>query len=147
VISRLLQRDTAPAVIVAMLQHEVVARLRAAPGSKDYGPLSVLVALRGGVEVLRRVPRDVFYPRPDVASSVFRLSPPGAGAALARAATDLASRAFAQRRKRLGRALRGTVSEDALRAAGIDPDARAEHVAPQAWAELARLPPEGGDAT
>ncbi len=153
-VSRLLRRDDPPDSIVAMLQREVVDRLRAETGTKAYGPLAVIVRLRADVSVLRRVPRDVFFPRPDVESVVFRLAlhgtdPGGTGTvqtdggqtdgAAARAAVDLAERGFSQRRKRLARVLRGVVTPEQLAACGIDADARAERVSPDAWRQLAAL--------
>ncbi len=144
VLARLLRRDRAPDVIVAMLQREVVERLRAAPGSADYGPLAVLRALRADIEIVRRVPRDVFFPRPAVESTVFRLTPwPAAEARVARAAADVAAIAFRRRRKRLAGALRGAVSEATIRAAGLDPDVRPQQIAPEGWARLAAATAEG----
>lgn len=140
VLANLLRRDRAPDDIVAMLQTEVVNRLRAVPGSADYGPLAVLGMLRAGVRVLRRVPPDVFLPRPGVESTVFRVTPrPGTDAARARAASDLAAIAFGKRRKRLSKSLRHVASIQTLEAAGLDPSARPERVPPDGWVRLARL--------
>ena len=138
VVSRLLRRDVTPASIVAMLQREVVDRLRAAPGTADYGPLAVLGLLRAKVEIVRKVPPNVFLPRPAVESAVFRVTPrPGGDAASARAAVDLAAIAFRMRRKRLARALKGTLDVNVIVAAGVDPDVRPERVTPEQWAALA----------
>jgi 16S rRNA (adenine1518-N6/adenine1519-N6)-dimethyltransferase len=134
---RLLRLPDPPDDIVAMLQQELVDRMLAAPGSREYGPLAVLCALRGSVERLRDVPPDVFYPRPSVQSAVFRLTPLREWPAHAERAVELASRAFQQRRKRVARALRGVVAHEALEAAGIDPDLRPERIAPEEWVRLA----------
>jgi 16S rRNA (adenine1518-N6/adenine1519-N6)-dimethyltransferase len=137
VVSRLLRRDRTPAEIVAMLQKEVVERLRAQPGTSDYGPLAVLGSLRAEVALVRKVPPQVFLPRPAVDSAVFRVTPRAdADAASARAAVDLAAVAFRMRRKRLARALKGTVDTETIVAAGLDPDARPERVTPAEWAVL-----------
>ena len=140
VLTRLLLRERAPDEIVVMLQTEVVNRLRAQPGTPDYGPLAVLGALRAGVRVLRRVPRDVFLPKPAVESTVFRVTPlDGTSVQRARAAMDLASVAFRKRRKRLSKALRGVAAVQTMEAVGLDPRARPERVSPEGWVRLSRL--------
>jgi 16S rRNA (adenine1518-N6/adenine1519-N6)-dimethyltransferase len=58
---------------VLMLQREVAERLAAAPGTKDYGPLSVYVALYTQPRLEMRVPASCFVPRPEVDSRVLRL--------------------------------------------------------------------------
>ncbi|RMD78965.1 MAG: 16S rRNA (adenine(1518)-N(6)/adenine(1519)-N(6))-dimethyltransferase RsmA, partial [Gammaproteobacteria bacterium] len=124
-----------------MLQREVVDRLAAAPGSRTYGRLSVMAQLACRVEPLFRVPPGAFRPPPRVASRMVRLVPHprppvavGDEAAFAR----VVSAAFGQRRKRLGNALRGLLDAEAIRAAGVDPGARAEALDLAAFAALAR---------
>lgn len=139
-LARLMDLEPPPDAVVAMLQAEVAERLRAAPGTRDYGPLAVLAALSGRVETLRRVPPDVFFPRPTIESLVFRWTPdPSARAAPGprRRAVEIASAAFRQRRKTLAASLRGVVAGEVLAAAGIDPAARPETVPPAAWLRLA----------
>ncbi len=58
---------------VLMLQREVAERLAAPPGTKDYGPLSVYVALYTEPRLETRVPAACFVPRPDVDSRLIRL--------------------------------------------------------------------------
>jgi len=58
-------------------------------------------------------------------------------AAARRRANELAGTAFRQRRKTVGKSLRGVVADDAIRSAGIDPTSRPEVVAPEAWVRLA----------
>jgi len=58
-----------------MLQKEVVERMAAAPGSKIYGRLSVMLQLRCTVEPLLKVPPGAFRPAPKVDSAVVRLVP------------------------------------------------------------------------
>jgi 16S rRNA (adenine1518-N6/adenine1519-N6)-dimethyltransferase len=140
VLARLLRRPTSPDAIVAMLQREVVDRLRAQVGGRDYGPLAVLGALRADVTVLRSVPRDVFLPKPSVDSTVFRVTPrPGSDVAVACAAADLATVAFRKRRKKLAKSLRDVASIQTIQAAGLDPNTRAERVPPEGWVRLSRL--------
>ena len=58
-----------------MLQKEVVDRMAAAPGSKVYGRLSVMLQFRCSVEPLLHVPPGAFRPPPKVDSAVVRLTP------------------------------------------------------------------------
>jgi 16S rRNA (adenine1518-N6/adenine1519-N6)-dimethyltransferase len=57
-----------------MLQKDVVDRLRAAPGSRSYGPMSVVVQATCEIKVLRRASGGLFLPRAGVESEVFRLT-------------------------------------------------------------------------
>jgi 16S rRNA (adenine1518-N6/adenine1519-N6)-dimethyltransferase len=124
-----------------MLQKEVVDRMAAPPGGKVYGRLSVMLQLACKVEPLLRVAPGAFRPPPKVDSSVVRLTPldslqrPDPG--LAHAIDAVVRAAFNQRRKTLANALRGLLDADAIRAAGIDPRARAENVSPSGFVALA----------
>lgn len=60
-------------VMVCMVQKEVAQRIVAQPGTKAYGTLSVVCRFAARGEILFDVPRTVFFPRPDVSSSVIRL--------------------------------------------------------------------------
>ena len=124
-----------------MLQREIADRLRAGPGSRTYGAPSVLVQLACEVELLRAVDRAVFRPRPRVDSALLRLRRRAAAPTpdLAR----LVRGAFAHRRKPLAGSLelaggpsREAVRE-ALRALGLDSEARAEALAPDDFVQLA----------
>jgi 16S rRNA (adenine1518-N6/adenine1519-N6)-dimethyltransferase len=123
-----------------MLQKEVVERMAAPPGSKVYGRLSVMLQLRCTVEPLFRVPPGAFRPPPKVDSAVVRLTPLPS-AALPQVDFGLIERvvraAFGQRRKTLSNALSGVLSAAEIDAAGIDPRARAEQLAPSAYVALA----------
>ena len=122
-----------------MLQKEVVERMAAAPGSKTYGRLSVMLQLRSSVEPLLRVPPGAFRPPPKVDSAVVRLVPLPASA-LPHVDASLLERvvraAFGQRRKTLANALSGIAAVADIDAAGIDPRARAEQLAPPAYVAL-----------
>ena len=124
-----------------MLQKEVVDRMAAGPGSKTYGRLSVMLQLRCSVEPLLGVPPGAFSPPPKVDSAVVRLVPLPADKL---PQTDFAMidrvvrAAFGQRRKTLSNALHGVAGADDLSAAGIDPRARAEQLAPAAFVALAQ---------
>lgn len=132
------------ALWVAMVQREVGERLAAAPGNKSYGATSVLAQLSCQVRVLRRVPRTVFHPEPNVESAlvVMRRDGPAPPPAL----NALVHAGFAHRRKALAGSLalspgapddlRAAVRQ-ALTALGLPADARAERLAPQDWPRLA----------
>jgi 16S rRNA (adenine1518-N6/adenine1519-N6)-dimethyltransferase len=123
-----------------MLQREVVERMAAPPGSKTYGRLSVMLAAACRIEALFDIGPGAFRPPPQVWSSFVRLEPwrkpPFTIADGARFA-EVVRRAFGQRRKTLRNALAGLVDEDAIRAAGCDPGARAETLPAEAFARLA----------
>jgi 16S rRNA (adenine1518-N6/adenine1519-N6)-dimethyltransferase len=85
-----------------MLQREVVRRMAAEPGGKDYGRLSVMLQWRWHVEPLFDVPPEAFEPPPRVDSAVVRLLPwPQAAAVDAKTLEALVATAFSQRRKLL----------------------------------------------
>ncbi len=112
-----------------MLQKEVVQRLAAAPGGKDYGRLSVMIQYRCRVEKLFEVAPGAFTPPPKVDSTVVRLvphaTPPVAVRDEARF-SQVVRAAFASRRKTLRNNLKGLLSAEQLLALGIDPVRRAE---------------------
>lgn len=127
---------------VAMVQKEVGERLAAAPGGRLYGIPSVLAQISCDVRVHRQVGRRVFHPVPNVDSVlvVLERTGPPADPALA----TLVRGAFAHRRKALAKslALSGVAAADAareaLQAVGLDPAVRAERLAPEQFAALAR---------
>ncbi|MGC4028343.1 MAG: 16S rRNA (adenine(1518)-N(6)/adenine(1519)-N(6))-dimethyltransferase RsmA [Steroidobacteraceae bacterium] len=123
-----------------MLQREVIDRMAAAPGSDDYGRLTVMLSPRFVITKLFDVGPGAFRPPPRVWSAVARLDvlrqprfdlPPGFAA--------LVAAAFAQRRKTLRNSLRGLLSDTAWADSGIDPAARPETLAPEQFARLAAL--------
>jgi 16S rRNA (adenine1518-N6/adenine1519-N6)-dimethyltransferase len=135
----LAQRD-AIADMHFMLQKELVQRMAAAPGSKTYGRLTVMLAPHCTVEALFDVGPAAFRPPPKVTSTVARLvphrSPPfpiDDEALFAR----IVAAAFSQRRKTLRNALRAIASPEVMAEVGIDANLRAERVAPRQYAALA----------
>lgn len=89
-----------------MLQKEVVDRMAAAPGGKDYGRLSVMLQWRYDIESLIDVPPEAFDPPPRVDSAVVRMLPLPAVAAVDPALLgELVTSAFSQRRKLLRHSL------------------------------------------
>lgn len=130
-----------------MLQKEVVDRMAAGPGSKVYGRLSVMLQAECMVTPLFKVAPGAFRPAPKVDSAVVRLvpRPPGAAGIADRARFAAVVRAaFGQRRKTLRNALSGLLDAEAIEAAGLRPDARAEQVPVEGFVRLANLPPAQG---
>jgi 16S rRNA (adenine1518-N6/adenine1519-N6)-dimethyltransferase len=132
---------------VFTLQLEVVTRLAAPPGGRDYGLLSVLLGLRYEVELVFKLGRHLFHPPPNVDSAVVRLTRRAAPAA---PVTDearfrkLVKAGFAHRRKTLLNSLKGDPQlkeldlVGALARAGIDGVRRAETLSVAEFAALER---------
>jgi 16S rRNA (adenine1518-N6/adenine1519-N6)-dimethyltransferase len=134
---------------LVMIQREVGERLAAEPGSGTYGVPSVLAQLVCDVEVVRAIPRAVFYPVPRVDSVLValrrRAEQPAATSSALRA---LVSGGFAHRRKTLAGSLGlsggapGSSREElrtALQQLGHRPDVRAERLSPEDFRALADL--------
>lgn len=112
-----------------MLQKEVVDRLVASPGNKSYGRLSVITQMLCEIESLFDIGPEAFQPPPKVWSSVIRMMPretPMISAQQIPRLEQLTQRVFSQRRKTLRRILHGSVTADALDAAGIESSRRPE---------------------
>jgi len=131
---------------VLLVQREVAERLAAAPGTKAWGLLSVLLQHRAQVSVERRVPAGAFLPPPKVESAVLRLAFGPARAPVADPVRfrRLVKAGFAQRRKVLANALAagriapGEELASALGRAGIDARRRGETLTVEEWAALDR---------
>ncbi|MCE5323295.1 16S rRNA (adenine(1518)-N(6)/adenine(1519)-N(6))-dimethyltransferase RsmA [bacterium] len=74
IITMLLDSKEIISSIVLMVQREVARRLQAAPGTDDYGSLSVFVQYHCEIESVMKVSKNVFYPVPDVDSEVVKLT-------------------------------------------------------------------------
>ncbi len=123
-----------------MLQKEVVERMAAAPGSGQYGRLSVMLQYRCKVSALFSIGPGAFTPPPKVDSAFVRLEPftrPPVNVADEAVFATLVRQAFGQRRKTLRNTLRGLLDAEQIRQAGIDPAARAETLNLNAFAALA----------
>jgi 16S rRNA (adenine1518-N6/adenine1519-N6)-dimethyltransferase len=124
-----------------MLQKEVVDRMVADPGSKDFGRLSVMLQYHYHMERLFIVPPGSFNPAPKVDSAIVRMIPRKVGAGETAKDPALFARvvttAFSQRRKMLRNTLREFINEADLAALGITPTARAEDIAVADYVRLA----------
>ena len=125
-----------------MLQKEVVERMVAEPGSNDFGRLSVMLQYFFEMEKLLDVPPEAFSPAPKVDSAVVRLIPAKHRIGQAQdfeQFTALVKQAFHQRRKTIRNNLKDLADDNDLQAAGISPQERAEHIAPEKYVALANL--------
>ena len=127
-----------------MLQREVVERMTARPGGKDYGRLTVMLAAAARCDALFDVGPGAFSPPPKVWSTVVRITPRAPEFAIADRArfASLVAHLFSMRRKTLGRSLKGRVSAERIASRDIDPMARPETLAPADFAKLAALDAE-----
>lgn len=129
--------------LTLMFQKEVAERIVARPGSKAYGRLAILAQWRCEAKIVMTLPPEAFTPPPKIHSAVVHLTAlpepryPADPAILSR----VVAAAFNQRRKMLRASLKGVAPdiEEKLRAAGIEPMARAEEISLEAFCALARL--------
>jgi 16S rRNA (adenine1518-N6/adenine1519-N6)-dimethyltransferase len=128
-IFKLLEQAPQVADMHFMLQREVVQRLAAEPGNKQWGRLGIMAQYQCKVEHLFDVPPDAFYPPPKVQSAIVRLTPypesPWQAVNHESFATVVRT-AFSQRRKTLRNNLKNFIDSERLEALGIDPGCRAE---------------------
>jgi 16S rRNA (adenine1518-N6/adenine1519-N6)-dimethyltransferase len=131
--------------MVFMFQLEVASRILGRPGTKDYGPLSILCQLCCRMTRLLKLGPGAFRPAPKVDSAVVVFEPL-AGAPPLEARPGLLAflfEAFGQRRKTLANNLHPRVApartREALATLGLPPDVRAEAIPPSAWCELHRV--------
>lgn len=137
---------------VYLVQREVAERIVAAPGSDEYGALSVNVQAVALATLLFRVAPGSFVPPPRVESAVVRIDPrPDPVVASDEETTfrRFVRDAFGMRRKQMRRVLREVLEIDADRASAllasvaIDPAARPETLSPEDFARLVRAATRG----
>jgi 16S rRNA (adenine1518-N6/adenine1519-N6)-dimethyltransferase len=120
-----------------MLQKEVVERMAAAPCSKDYGRLTVMLQWRYDIENVLDVPPDAFDPPPRVDSAVVRMLPlPDAVPVMPALLSEIVTVAFSQRRKILRNTLGRWLDERGVQPA-FDTQRRAEEVPVHEYLALA----------
>ena len=127
----LVQRRDLPAMTV-LVQTEVAERLAAGPGSKTRGLAGVWAQLDYDVKIVRKVSASCFWPRPEIGSSVVRLTRHDRNASVSQEERKLFYRltkqAFEHRRKQLG-----SIFKDMIQST-----ARAEELANEDWLALVR---------
>ena len=144
IITGLLEGGVPADAMIFMVQREVADRMAAAPGSKDYGVLTITVGYYCDVKKVLDVGKEAFIPTPKVDSAVVQLTPKGEGRPRAKDEAlffRLVKAGFSQRRKTLINALAGggfgkEAALAALEAAGIDPGRRAETLSIEDFARL-----------
>jgi 16S rRNA (adenine1518-N6/adenine1519-N6)-dimethyltransferase len=125
-----------------MLQKEVVDRICAAPGSKKYGRLSVMMQYFCATELLFDVPPESFDPAPKVMSAIVRLVPhqqPPVEVNDMVKLNRIVVQAFSQRRKTLRNSLKKLIDEDVIISLNIDPTLRAEALSLSDFAKLSNV--------
>lgn len=136
--------------IHVMLQKEVVDRIVAEPGSKDYGRLSVMLQFTFRHEALFTIGRGAFQPPPKVESAFLRLVPHARPPVEVHRPADLGrlvTQAFSQRRKTVRNALKGLLSAEEIQAQEVDPGLRPERLSLAQFARLANTLTKKGDNT
>jgi 16S rRNA (adenine1518-N6/adenine1519-N6)-dimethyltransferase len=140
VLFRLLSQRAAIGDMHFMLQREVVDRMAATAGGKEYGRLTVMLGVYAAVERLFDVGPGAFKPPPKVWSAMVRLRPTsgprfaiGSDAAL----RTLVTAAFSHRRKTLRNGLKTFLREIDFEFCGIDPERRPETLEPAEFGRLA----------
>jgi 16S rRNA (adenine1518-N6/adenine1519-N6)-dimethyltransferase len=136
-----------PARAVLLVQREVAVRLAAAPGSDDYGALTVNVQVTASVRLVSRVSAGAFHPKPKVDSAIVLITPleqPLLGADEEEPFRRFVQAAFGMRRKQLIRVLRELWVPDAVKVRaildglGIAANVRPEVVSPSDFVRLFR---------
>lgn len=148
IIMNLLEKNVPLQSITIMVQKEVAERMQVGPGTKDYGALSLAVQYYARPEVVANVPANCFMPRPNVDSSVIRLTrypQPPVEVADERYMFAVIRASFNQRRKTLANGLangmgisREQVTE-ALEKMGLSPTIRGEALTLEQFALLSNL--------
>jgi len=126
--------------IHVMLQKEVVERMVAAPGTTEYGRLSVMLQYAFEMEKVLDVEPEAFYPQPKVDSAVVRMLPRAQRAPLTQDEALFAKvvmAAFSQRRKTLRNTLKNLLNAADFQTLNIDSGARAETLAVSDFVRIA----------
>ena len=137
---RLLQQRAAIGDMYFMLQKEVVDRMAAPPGGKEYGRLTVMIAAYAEVEALFDVGPGAFKPRPKVWSAIVRLRPtpkPRFDIGSEGSLRALVTAAFSHRRKTLRNGLKTFLTGEEMAGCGVDPQQRPETLTPAQFGLLA----------
>lgn len=124
-----------------MLQKEVVQRITAGPGGKNYGRLSVMLQAKCTIEKILDVSPGAFTPAPKVDSAVVQLTPhtsPVIDIPDSENFAMIVKASFTQRRKTLRNNLKGILNESEIIAASVDPSVRAETLSLENFAALAK---------
>lgn len=136
--------------VTVMVQKEVAQRMQAAPGTKDYGALSLAVQYYSDALIVANVPANCFIPRPNVGSAVIKLichSEPPVKTNDEQFMFDVIHAAFNQRRKTLQNGLANDVklgiskkeAADVIRQIGLAENVRGETLSLEQFAKLSNM--------
>lgn len=131
-----------PQDIHVLLQKEMADRLTAKAGTKEYGVLTVRLGLLYEISTVKTIPKNVFFPPPEVVSAFvrMRLRPKRPPRDVMASVSHVAGLAFGQRRKKTCRMLEPEYGTErvaaAFAAASLTEDVRADAITPQAYVRL-----------
>ena len=151
-ITKLLEESEKVQGISIMVQEEVAERFCAKENTAEYGSITAAIALKGEAKIVKRVSRNLFYPRPNVDSAVVKITFDRGRVAVKseKAYRQTVKCAFLNRRKTLENnlvnffKLTREQAKAVLSSAGIDEKARGETLSPQRLAILADALVEAG---
>ncbi|GLH70047.1 ribosomal RNA small subunit methyltransferase A [Geothrix rubra] len=140
ILARMLTEGVPWERMVLMFQLEVAQKLMGEPGTKAYGPLSVLAQLCARLTRLAKLGPGSFRPAPKVDSAVVLFEPRAEAPTPSERKALLAvlHRSFAHRRKTLANNWQGVLSGEALSEVGLASALRAEVITPSAWLSATR---------
>lgn len=150
VVANLLDLPLPPREMIVMLQKEVALRFAAETGSDDYSALTARIAAVYDTTIVKTIPPDLFYPRPEIDSCIIRMTRKAEYPSfeLRKILSQLARTAFAHRRKKMFKQTAAVFGPEALERAmntvGVDLDIRAERVTPEQFLRMAELLPVKG---
>jgi 16S rRNA (adenine1518-N6/adenine1519-N6)-dimethyltransferase len=143
-VTKLLEESEKVQGLAIMVQEEVADRFCAKEGTPEYGSITAAIALKGTAKVVKRVSRNMFYPRPNVDSAVVKIDFERGRVEVKdeKAYRQTVKCAFLNRRKTLENNLVNFFkitreqAKEALKKVGIDEKARGETLSPQVFAKL-----------
>jgi 16S rRNA (adenine1518-N6/adenine1519-N6)-dimethyltransferase len=144
-VTKLLEEGEKVQGLSIMVQEEVAERFCAKENTPEYGSITVAIALKGTAKIVKRVSRNLFYPRPNVDSAVVKIDFERGRVAVKdeKAYRQTVKCAFLNRRKTLENNLVNFFkitreqAKEVMQKAGIDEKARGETLSPQKFALLA----------
>ena len=144
-LTKLLEESGKVQGLSIMVQEEVAERFCAKENTPEYGAITAAIALKGCAKIVKRVSRNLFYPRPNVDSAVVKIEFERGRVAVKseKAYRQTVKCAFLNRRKTLENNLVNSFklsreqAKAALKNAGVDEKARGETLSPQRLAALA----------
>ena len=146
ILANMLTLENPPKDMIVLLQKEVGLRFAAAPGTDDYGALSVRMQASYQVEILKgSIPGELFYPKPEVDSALVRFvrKEPVASAGFRKFFGTFVRTGFAHRRKKMYKQLTAVADPDrlaeAMKACDVDMDIRAERVTVPQFIRMAEM--------